>query len=68
MSGVAARAVGKGHLPRRQEETLPLHSLEEQEGIKVEKGESEGGRVTFPKLHEHRRRVSGGKGREGGGP
>lgn len=36
--------------------------------IKVGKGESEGGRVTFPKLHEHSRRVSVGKGREGGGP
>ena len=31
--------MGKGHLPRRQEETLPLHSLEEQEGPGVREAE-----------------------------
>ena len=39
VSGVAARAVRKGHLPRRQEETPPLHSLEEQEGPGVREAE-----------------------------
>lgn len=32
VSGAAVQAVGKGHLPRRQGKTPPLHSLEEQEG------------------------------------
>ena len=39
VSGVAVRAVGNGHLPRRQGKTPPLHSLEEQEGPGV--GEAE---------------------------
>lgn len=35
--------------------------------VKVEKEETEGWRVIFPKLHEHSRRVSERKRREGGG-